>query len=389
MSLLSRRSWLSLTSAALLSLLIGCDGEAPSSGPEAPAPHADPLKIGAVMPLSGQTATYGEESLNGLRMAMDDLSGKDGITFELVFKDNKGDSTETAKLTTQLIKVDKVDVIVGAVASTNTLKAAKVAQENGIPLMTPASTNATITEKGDFISRICFIDPVQGSVLARLAREDLSRGKAVIIVDSASDYSIGLQQSFTESFTAAGGEILSVETFTAGEADFSALITKVADSGADVLFIPAYYGDVGPMLKQAGEKWSSIPIVSGDGIDSPDFYALMGDYSGDIYMSSHFSPDDTNPTVQNFVSEYKSRFGKTPGAMAALGYDAGLALHDARKRAGSDDPIALRDAINSITDLAGVTGSITINAQRNADKDVVILKVSPAGAAFHKRFPKE
>ncbi|MFT5680609.1 MAG: branched-chain amino acid transport system substrate-binding protein [Myxococcota bacterium] len=387
MRLLSRRSWLSLSTAALLSLLVGCDGEAPSETPD--APEVNTFKIGAVMPLSGQTATYGEESLNGLKMAIDDLSGKDGITFELVYKDNKGDSTETAKLTTQLIKIDKVDIIVGAVASTNTLKAAKVAQENGIPLMTPASTNAAITEKGDFISRICFIDPVQGSVLARLASEDLSLKKAVIIVDSASDYSVGLQTSFTATFTAAGGEIVSVENFTAGEADFSALITKVAGSGADVLFIPAYYGDVGPMLKQAGEKWEGIPIVAGDGIDSPDFYALMGDYGGDIYMSSHFSPGDTNPTVQNFVTEYKGRFGKTPGAMAALGYDAGLALFDARKRAGSDDPVALRDAINSIANLEGVTGSITINAERNADKDVVILKVSPSGAAFHKRFAKD
>ena len=388
MNLLTRRSWLSLTAAALLTFTLGCDGgESTTSTPEQPA--ADTFKIGAVVPLSGQTATYGEESLNGLKMAMDVLNGQDGINFELVFKDNKGDSTETAKLTTQLIKVDQVDIVVGAVASTNTLKAAKVAQENGIPLMTPASTNAAITEKGDFISRICFIDPVQGSVLARLASEDLGKKKAVIIIDKASDYSVGLQESFTQTFTAAGGEIISVENFTAGEADFSALITKVAGSGADVLFIPAYYGDVGPMLKQAGEKWAGIPIVAGDGIDSPDFYTLMGDYSGDIYMSSHFSPDDTNPTVQQFVTEYKARFGKTPGAMAALGHDAGLALFDARKRAGSDDPTALRDAINAIADLQGVTGSITINAERNADKDVVILKVSPSGAAFHKRFPKE
>ena len=278
--------------------------------------------------------------------------------------------------------------MVGAVASTNTLKAAKVAQENGTPLMTPASTNADITKKGDFISRVCFIDPVQGDVLARLALEDLQKKRAVVIVDKASDYSVGLEAAFTKTFTAGGGEIVSVETFTAGEADFSALISKVAQAAPDVIFIPAYYGDVGPMLKQAGEKWASIPVVASDGIDSPDFFRLMGDYSGDIYMSSHFSPDDTDPKVQQFVTTYKQRFGKTPGAMAALGYDAAFVLHDARRRAGSDDKAAMRDAINATKDLVGVTGSITINAERNADKDVVILKLSPSGASFHKRFPK-
>ncbi|MFT4975617.1 MAG: branched-chain amino acid transport system substrate-binding protein [Myxococcota bacterium] len=382
----SRRATLrSLVGATLALSFIGCNG---SSG-EPAQPAADVLKIGAVLPLSGQTATYGEETLNGLKMAIEDLEGVEGIHFELVFKDNKGDSTETAKLATQLIKIDQVDLLVGAVASTNTLKAAKVAQENGIPLMTPASTNAEITTKGDFISRVCFIDPVQGDVLARLASEDLGRTRAVIVIDKASDYSVGLQRSFTTTFEAAGGTIAGVESFTAGEADFSALITKVAEQEPDVIYIPAYYGDVGPMLKQAGDKWSSIPIVAGDGIDSPDFYPLMGDYSGDIYMSSHFSHEDVDEKVQSFVTRYRQRFGKTPGAMAALAYDAIAVLHDARRRAGSDEPTAMRDAINSTTGLVGVTGSITINAERNADKDVVILKLSPAGSTFFKRFEQE
>lgn len=384
----SRRRVVVWSAALFCSALLSCDGGGGEGEPAAPA-GPDALKIGAVLPLSGQTATYGEEALSGLKMALEDLSGQDGITFELVFKDNKGDSTETAKLTSQLIKIDQVDVIVGAVASTNTLKAAKVAQENGVPLITPASTNVDITKKGDFISRVCFIDPVQGQVLARLALEDLQRKKAVIIVDKASDYSVGLQQAFTETFTAGGGTIASVETFTAGEPDFSALITKVAQVEPDVIFIPAYYGDVGPMLKQAGEKWSHIPIVASDGVDSPDFFPLMGGYQGDIYMSTHFSPEDTDPKVRAFVTRYKERFGKTPGAMAALGYDTAVVLHDARRRAGSDDHVAMRDAINSTQALAGITGSITINAERNADKDVVILKLSPSGATFHKRFPRE
>lgn len=348
---------------------------------------AEGVKVGAVFPLSGATATYGEESLNGLKLAIDELNKGDGPKINLIFKDNKGDSTETAKLVGQLIKVDGVKLILGSVASTNTLKGAKVAQEAGIPLMTPASTNVDITKKGDFVSRICFIDPVQGSVLAKLVLDDLGKKKAAIIVDKASDYSVGLSKSFRETFTKGGGEIVGEESFTAGEADFSALITKVTDMAPDVLFVPAYYGDVGPMLKQAGDRWKDIPVVAGDGIDSPDLYKLMGSYGGEIYMSSHFAADDTDPQVQAFVKKYKASYGKTPGAMAALGYDAAFAAQDALKRAGSDDPSKIKDAINSIKALKGVTGTITINAERNADKDVVILKVSPAGAKFFKRIP--
>ena len=136
---------------------------------------------------------------------------------------------------------------------------------------------------------------------------------------------------------------------------------------------------------KAGEKWSSIPIVAGDGIDSPDFFSLMGAYTGEIYMSTHFAPDDTDPKVQAFVKKYKDLYGKTPGAMAALGYDSAFAIHDALTRAGTSEAKALKDAINGIKDLDGITGRITINAERNADKDVVILKVQPSGSTFFKR----
>ena len=396
MSMMDRRELLRIAALALAATAAGCGGEAPPDGAPSPgdggasAPASKAVTIGAVLPLSGQTATYGEETLNGLKMSLEALNAGagDGPTVNLVFKDNKGDSTETAKLVSQLIKIDKVAMIVGAVASTNSLKGAKVAQENGIPMMTPASTNVAITERGEYISRICFIDPVQGEALAKLSLEDLGKKKAVMIVDKASDYSVGLADAFRATFEAGGGTIVGEETFTAGEVDFSSIITKVARSGADVIYAPAYYGDVGPMLKQAGDKWKDLPLVAGDGIDSPDLYDLMGDYQGEIYMSSHFAPDDTDPMVSGFVRDYKARFGKVPGAMAALGHDAGLAIFDALGRAGGgSDPVKLKDALNSIKDLKGITGSITINAERNADKDVVILRVRPSGASFFKRMP--
>lgn len=346
------------------------------------------VKLGAVLPLSGQTATYGEEALNGMKLAVDEINAKSTPKLKLIFKDNKGDSTETAKLVGQLITVDKVNMLLGAVASTNSLKGAKVAQENGIPMMTPASTNVDITKKGDFISRICFIDPVQGGTLASFALNDLKKKKAAIIMDKGSDYSVGLVKAFKAVFTKGGGTIVGEESFTAGDSDFSALITKVSAQAPDVLFIPAYYGDVGPMLKQAGDKWKAIPVLAGDGIDSPDMFKLMGSYGGDVYMSTHFSPDDTDKKVKDFVQKYRETYVKKPGAMAALGYDTVYAVHDALKRAKGADPKKLKAAINGIKDLVGVTGKITLDAERNAQKDVVILKVSPSGTTFHKRIAK-
>jgi len=399
-NLLNNRTSVALWAALLVGLMTVATGCKPKDGGDATpggetAPDADAkggtdaagtLKVGAVLPMSGQMATYGEESLGGMKLAIEEINARgEGPRIELVFKDNKGESTETAKLVTQLIKVDNVNAILGSVASSNTLKGAKVAQENGIPLITPASTNVEITRKGEFVSRICFIDPFQGKVLAKLVTEDLGKKKVAIIVDKASDYSVGLADAFKTTLAAAGGEVVAEETFTAGEADFSALITKVTDAKPEAIFVPAYYGDVGPMLKQAGERWKDIPVVAGDGIDSPDLYKLMGPYQGPIYMSTHFASDDSDPKVKEFVAKYNGKYGKVPGAMAALGYDSVYALHDAAKRAGSSEPNKLKDAINSIKGLAGITGTITLDADRNAQKDAVIMAVSPEGAKFYKR----
>lgn len=377
----------SLVTLTLAVGLLACGGknaDSGSSGGDSKAP-AGATKVGAVLPLSGATATYGEETLGGLKLAFEEINALDGPKLELVYKDTKGDSTETAKLVGQLIQVDGVKAIIGEIASTNTLKGAKVAQESGIPMITPGSTNVEVTRKGDFISRVCFIDPVQGAVLARLALDDLKKTRAALVVDKASDYSVGLAEAFKKTFTEGGGTIVGEETFTAGEADFSALITKVVSQNPDVILVPAYYGDVGPMLRQAGAQWKDIPVLAGDGIDSPDLLTLMGGFPGDVYMSTHFSADDTSPKVQEFVAKYKAKYGKPPGAMSAVGYDAAYALYDALKRAGTDEPKKLRDAINTIKDLVGVSGTITLDENRNAQKDVVILKVTATGKKFYKR----
>lgn len=361
--------------AMLTSLLFGCGG-------------GDGTKVGLVVPLSGNTATYGEEAHNGMKMAIEEInSGKhgEGPKLQLVAKDDKGDSAETAKLVEQLAQVDGVKVIVGSVASTNTLRGGRIAQEIGVPLVAPVATAIEVTQDRPYVSRICFIDSTQGTSLANLSYNDLGKRKAAILIDRASDFSVGLAASFKDTFLKLGGSVAAEESFSAGQADYSALITKVVAAEPDVIFIPAYYPEIGGMLRQAGDKWSKIPVVSGDGLDSPDLFKLMGNYSGPIYMSTHFAPDDVDPKVKNFVQTYTATFNKAPGSLSVLGYDAVFLIWDAMKRVGTEDKAALAKAIAETKNFAGVTGNITLDENRNAIKDVVILKVENGGWVFHSR----
>jgi len=351
-----------------------------------PVYSADHMKIGVVLPMSGPIATYGQECNNGITLALEDVNAEGSVKIDFVTLDNKGDSSETAKSVIQAIEVEKVHMVIGAVASSNTMAGAKISADHKIPMLTPASTNDSITTKyGQYISRACFIDSFQGTVMATFAFRTLKARKTVMLVDKTSDYSVGLAAAFRKTFQQMGGEIIAEESFVAGEADFSALIAKVNAANPDAIFIPAYYGDVGPMIKQAGKTWKNLAILGGDGWDSPDLFKLAGGANRNNYISSHFSADDTDSAVQDFVTRYKARFNKLPGAMAALGYDAILVATDALKRAPSNNPQDLMKAINATQNLHGITGIITLDADRNADKSAVILEVTPRKFKFHSR----
>lgn len=368
-------------------VLAGC----PDSNTSGPANEAGVVKVGVVLPMTGGTATYGEETWNGLQMALEDVRTQGRMRIEIAGgrpRDTQGNPQRTFEMVEQLITVDRVSVVLGSVESSSSIQGARSAQDHGIPMMTPASTNVTVTQAGEFISRICFIDPFQGAVAARFAYEDLGKRRAALVVDQGQDYCRGLADAFDETFRRLGGTIATRETYTSeSSADFSTIIARVRDANPDCIFIPGYHPQVGPMLRQADQAWGSIPRLGGDGWDSADLFSLAGPGLHDCYMVSHFSPEDTDPTVSGFVARYRARYNQAPGSMAALGYDAGLALKDAAERAGSADPVALRDAINTIAGLRGVTGTITLNAERNAVKDAVVLRVSPDGTHFARRVP--
>jgi branched-chain amino acid transport system substrate-binding protein len=381
---MKRFAVISLISVFCTFLAVSCTSkESGSAGTAA----TGPIKIGVILPMTGDVATYGEECWWGLQLALDEINPKLERKIELILADNKGDPTESEKSAMQLITVNKVVAIIGAVCSRNTRAAAKIANEHRIPIITPASTADKLTVNREYLSRVCFIDSFQGGAMAEFAVKELGLKKAAIVYDKANDYSVGLAASFRQTFQKLGATVVAEENFSAGDADFSALISRVAAAQPQCIFIPAYYPDVGPMLKQAKGSWDNFVFLGGDGWDSPDFYKLAAQTRGGNYATSHFASDDKDEAVQNFVKKYTQRYNKMPGAMAALGYDAGYTLYHAIQLAPSATPEEIKNAINTRLDFQGVTGRIKMNPERNAEKEIVILEVTPTGSKFKAKIP--
>jgi branched-chain amino acid transport system substrate-binding protein len=263
------------------------------------------------------------------------------------------------------------------VASSRSLAAAPIAQAAKVPMISPASTNVAVTEKGDYIFRACFIDPFQGKVMADYAFNTLGLRKAAILRDLKSDYSMGLSDVFQARFTQLGGAIVAEETYSAGDMDFKAQLTNLRARAPQIIYCPGYYTEVGLIAKQARALGINQPLAGGDGFDSPKLYEIAGAAALEGYIySNHYTPDSSEERVQAFVKKYTARWHHVPDALAALGYDAGGMLVDALKRSKSLDGPDLRDAIATTKDYPGVTGDITLDAHRNPSKSAVVLKIT-------------
>ena len=338
-----------------------------------------PIKVGVYMDLSGQTSSFGQSSVNGIRMAADEINkagGVNGRQIELVVEDDQGRPEQAATVVTKLINQDRVHAVLGEVASSNSLAAAPIAQQAKIPMITPSSTNPKVTQVGDYIFRVCFIDPFQGEVMAKFAANTLKAKTAAILLDVNSDYSRGLAQFFETSFTGLGSQIIQKQSYTQTDRDFSGQLTAIRSANPDVIYVPGYYGQVGVIAKQAKQLGINAPLLGGDGWDAPQLWDLGGSALNGAFISNHYSIDDPSPAIQKFVADYKTRYsGLAPDAIAALGYDAMKGLVDAIKRAGTTNGPKLRDAIAQTKDLAGVTGNISIDNERNAVKPAVVLEL--------------
>jgi branched-chain amino acid transport system substrate-binding protein len=369
--------WIML--AVLAGCLAGFAGCKPSGGAGAGSAANNPIKVGEFASLSGKEATFGQSSHEGTLLAIEDLNAAGGVLgrqFDLITEDDLSKAGEPATAVNKLISRDNVVAVLGEVASSRSLEAAPICQQNQIPMISPSSTNPKVTQTGDYIFRVCFIDPFQGTVMANFAYNTLKARKVAVFTDDKSDYSKGLAKYFIESFKKLGGEIPVELDFNGGDKDFKAQLTAIQAANPDAVFIPGYYTDVALICIQAKQLGINVPLLGGDGWESEDLIKIGGDAVEGTYFSTHYSPNMATTNSQKFVAEFQKRWnGETPDAMAALGYDSAMILADAIKRAGTTDGPKVRAALAATKDFDGVTGITTINAQRDADKPAVILEV--------------
>jgi len=340
------------------------------------------VRIGVFMSTTGSTANFGISSVNGIKMAADEINAAGGINgkqVELLVQDDRSDASEAATIVTKFVTQDQVHAVIGEVASSRSIAAAPIAQNAKIPMLTPSSTNPEVTKKGDYIFRSCFIDPYQGAAIAQFAAKTLGAKTAAIMVDRKNDYSTGLEKVITETFTRFGGKMVATQSYQEGDQDFNAQLTSLKGSNPEVIFVPGYYNDVGLIAKQARDKGITVPLIGGDGWDSEQLYKIGGTALNGSYFTNHYSPFDTEPKVQKFVNDYKSRYGSTPDALAATAYDAANIMFDAIKRSKSLSGPDIRDALQATNAFPGVTGTVTFNQQRDAVKPIVMIEIKDGG----------
>lgn len=372
-------------------LFAGCGkgGEGKSSKDK-----GDTIKIGLNYELSNEVATYGQSLVEGIEFAFKEINEKGGVLnkkIEMIKGDNKSDTAEAANIASKLATRDKVVAILGPATSGSVKAAIPQATQNKVPLISASSTadDVTIDSNGkvrDYIFKTCFSDSFQGVILANFAVDDLKLKNAAILMDTTSDYSKGLTQSFKETYEKLGGKVITKQAYQGKDKDFKAVLTNIKDSKPELLYIPGYYEEVGLIVKQARELGLDIPILGGDGYDSPKLLELAGkDNLNKVYYTNHYSSKDTSKEVTTFRENFKKEYNKEPNAFNALGYDLAYFTTDALKRAGDADREKLKEAIASTKNFKGVTGELSIDENHNPVKSITILQVKDGVPTFLKK----
>jgi branched-chain amino acid transport system substrate-binding protein len=353
--------------------------------------HAKEIRIGLITPLSGDVKTFGESVRNSFLIAVEEANAKGGVAgmkIAWVVQDDKNDATEAANVANLLVNQHRVKAIVGSVTSKTSIPVSDIIQAGKVPTISPTATNPKVTvaagKRKDYMFRACFIDPFQGAVLAKFAQETLKKKSAAVLYDASNDYSKGIAEVFRDAFRKQGGSVAAFESYGKDDVDFSALLTKVKASGADVLFLPDYYNKVGLIAKQAREKGVKAQLIGPDGWDSPDLVKIAGPAIEGGYFSNHYSPDDKRPEVVAWVKKYREKHGQVPDALGTLAYDATNMLLEAIRKAGSDDPKKIREALASMKDFQAVSGKSTMDRNGDCIKSAAILKIEGGKQTFVK-----
>ncbi len=340
---------------------------------------SDEILIGEYESLTGSEATFGQSSHNGLVLAVEEVNNSGGLLgkkIKLITEDNQGKPSETQTVVQKLINRDKVVAVIGEVASSRSKAGAPICQAAKIPMITPASTNPEVTSIGDYIFRVCFIDPFQATVMSKFAINSMKVKKIALLIDQKNAYSTGLADNFRQVFTSMGGEIVEEQKYSAGDKDFKAQLTSIKAKNPEAIFIPGYYTDVNLISIQAREIGLTCPLFGSDGWESEKLTeGKAKDALEGSFFSTHVSSDDPSPKIQEFIKKFKAKYNKEPDAMSFLAYDAGMILFDAIKKANSTEGEKIKNELAKTKDYPGVTGIITINEQRNAVKPAVVLEI--------------
>jgi branched-chain amino acid transport system substrate-binding protein len=357
--------------------IVGC-------GKQQDAASSDIL-IGHFASKTGDTATFGVSSDEGVLLAQDEINAKGGVLgrkVRVITEDDRSQSDEAKTVVNKLITQDHVVALLGEIASSRSIAAAPVAQDAQIPMLSPGSTNPKVTQQGDYIFRACFIDPFQGTAMARFAMDNLKLKRFAILYPANSDYGVGLKDYFKQAVIKGGGEIVAELGYTEkSDVDFRGQLTKIKAANPDAIYVSGYYTEAGLIASQARELGLTVPLLGGDGWDSDQTLKIGKDAVNGCYFTNHYSPDQDSPQVKAFVAAYEQKYKnqdgtpKVPDAMAILGYDAMRMLCDAIQRAGSTDGPKIRDALAATKDFPGAAGAITIDKDRNAQKPIVVIKI--------------
>ncbi len=405
---------LAITAAAAVSVgllsLVGCkDQSKPGAGSTAPGNQAtdggsavsgDTILIGEYGSMTGDNSSFGIQNDAGVRLAVDEINAAGGIErdgkkykikIELEDDQSKSENAETA--VKRLIDQKHVSAILGEVASSCSIAGGKICQKAGVPMISPSSTNVAVTKIGDYIFRVCFLDSYQAAVDARFAIDGLKAKRAAIFTNKDQSYSTGFRDEFEKAFTKYGGTIVVKQTYSDKDTDYRGQLTALKAANPEVILVPGYYKDASTIAKQARELGITVPLLGGDGWSDSQLLELGGKAMDGCYFSDHMSIKDPKKVVQDFVKAYTTKFAsdakmeKLPSTMAALGYDAAKILFDAIKRAKSLDKKDIRDAVADTKSYDGVTGSISINKDRNADKSAVVIAVKSGAFDYQATVP--
>jgi len=385
---------------ALLGLGLGCGGGG-----------SDELVVGEFGSLTGNDATFGQSTKNGVEVALADLAAKQqgmigGLKVRVQAEDDQSKAEEAATAVQKLINQDRVIAVVGEVASSRSLAGAPICQNAGVPMISPSSTNPKVTQVGDYIFRMCFLDEFQGAVMARFTADSLKLKKVAILKDNKSDYSVGLAQFFTDEYRRLGGQVLVEQVYSSGDQDFRAQLTSIKAKNPQAVVIPGYYTEAGLIARQARELGLKQPLIGGDGWESEKLIEIGGEALNGAYYSNHWALDQPLPRLQEFLTKYRAKFSGDPDAIGGLAYDAANVLFQSLETLATQDPATfkglgsskagtplrksaeqkLRDLIAATKNYDGVTGTITLDQNRNASKPAVIIAIEGGKKNFNSTF---